>query len=201
MEQAADRGVPREVGDSDRDHDRELVERFLSTGEESAFRRLYRRHAPALFRFATRLAGGREDGEDLLQETWIRAAAALPRFRWDSALRTWLCGIAVHRWREVARGRARRSAPIPSFPETASAPGPPAEAALDLERAIESLPTGYREVLVLHDLHGYTHEEIAGMLGVETGTSKSQLFRARRALQERFRFEDFHEARGGNDDR
>jgi RNA polymerase sigma-70 factor (ECF subfamily) len=183
MEQAA-AGTARDPLDDDR----VLAERFLATRDERAFRLLYRRHAPALFRFTTRLAGGREDGEDLLQETWLRAAGALSRFRWDSTLRTWLCGVAVHRWREIARSRAasRRSGPVPSSSATHSAEN---ETALDLERAIESLPEGYREVLVLHDLHGYTHEEIGAMLEIETGTSKSQLSRARRALRERFRFE------------
>lgn len=167
------------------DDDRVLVARFLEDREEAAFRLLYRRHAPALFRFALRLAGNAEDGEDLLQETWIRAAGRLASFRWESSLRTWLCGIAVHRWREVFRSRARRSGPGPAdFPPPAAR-----ESALDLERAIESLPDGYREVLVLHDIHGYTHEEIARMLEVETGTSKSQLSRARRALRERIRTE------------
>lgn len=167
--------------------DRELVSRFLEAREETAFRLLYRRHAPALFRFATRLAGGPDDGEDLLQETWIRAAGRLAEFRWESSLRTWLCGVAVHRWREIARSRARRSGEIPGGIAGADARSstPVADSSLDLESAIETLPDGYREVLVLHDLHGYTHEEIARMLDVEAGTSKSQLSRARRAVRER----------------
>jgi len=190
--------VVAEATDGASQEDRALVERFLSTREEQAFRLLYRRHAPALFRFATRLAGGREDGEDLLQETWIRAAGRLADFRWDSTLRTWLCGIAVNRWREVRRARSRRPALALVAPaaeadaRTAEVPAP--DAAMDLDRAIASLPDGYREVLVLHDVQGYTHEEIARMLEVETGTSKSQLSRARRALRERFRIE---ESRGG----
>jgi len=190
--------VVAEATDGASQEDRALVERFLSTREEQAFRLLYRRHASALFRFATRLAGGREDGEDLLQETWIRAAGRLADFRWDSTLRTWLCGIAVNHWREVRRARSRRPtlalvAPdAKADPRTAEVPAP--DAAMDLDRAIASLPDGYREVLVLHDVQGYTHEEIARMLEVETGTSKSQLSRARRALRERFRIDA---SRGG----
>jgi len=184
MEQAAT--DPSEAGADDR----ALVERFLARREEAAFRLLYRRHAPALFRFATRLAGNREDGEDLLQETWIRAAGRLGDFRGSSSLRTWLCGIAVYRWREILRGRARRKSSL-HVAWAASSPEAPASDTLgvDVERAIRELPDGYREVLVLHDLHGYTHEEIARMLEVDSGTSKSQLFRARRALREKLRIE------------
>lgn len=186
-----------------RTEDRALVSRFREAREETAFRVLYRRHAPALFRFATRLAGNREDGEDLLQETWIRAAARLGEFRWESSLPTWLCGIALNCWREIARSRARRAGGPSGYPPGVPLlppPAPPegAESSLDLERAIETLPDGYREVLVLHDLHGYTHEEIAEVLGVAAGTSKSQLSRARRALRERFRVESDP---GGRDER
>jgi RNA polymerase sigma-70 factor (ECF subfamily) len=191
--------VAAETSDGASQEDRALVERFLSTREEHAFRLLYRRHAPALFRFATRLAGGREDGEDLLQETWIRAAGRLADFRWESALRTWLFGIAVNRWREVLRARSRRPglALVSRLENEDGVPiAPDAAMAMDLDRAIASLPDGYREVLVLHDVHGYTHEEIARMLEIETGTSKSQLSRARRALRERFRIDG---SRGGTE--
>jgi len=175
-------GAADDAGDAS--EDRSLSARFLEMRDEAAFRTLYRRHARALYRFATRLSGGESAGDDLHQDTWIRAAEGLAGFRWDSSLRSWLCGIAVNRWREMTRARQREENgardgagrfPVPSSTE---------DARLDLERAILELPEGYREVFVLHDLYGYTHEEIAERLGIESGTSKSQLSRARGALRE-----------------
>ena len=165
--------------------DRALVSRFLSRRDDASFRAIYARHAPAVFALAARLSGSASDGEDLLQEAWIRAAERLEGFRWESTLRTWLCGIAVNCWREQRRRRGDAElAPValegdlPDF-----APLPAAERA-DLERAVRALPDGYREVVVLHDVHGYTHDEIAGLLGITAGTSKSQLSRGRRRLRE-----------------
>jgi RNA polymerase sigma-70 factor (ECF subfamily) len=178
--------------------DRALVTRFLSGREEAAFRALYRRHAPVLYRFATRLAGGHAAGDDLHQEAWIRAAERLAQFRWESSLRTWLCGIAINCRRETRRARAiegERSA----AGEVEHVPQVPAsdDSRLDLERAILALPDGYREVLVLHDLHGYTHEEIARRLEIEAGTSKSQLSRARQAIRRRLGEHREFRKRGG----
>ena len=159
--------------------DRALVEAFLRRRDESSFRLLYRRHTPLLYALARRLGGGRTgDAEEVVQETWIRAAAALPRFRWESKLTTWLCGIAIRCARELQRAPERNIA----APEAAAPERP--DARLDLERALAQLAPGYREVVLLHDLYGYTHEEIAGLLGVDAGTSKSQLSRARRVLRE-----------------
>jgi len=166
-------------------HDRELVEAFLGSRDERAFRVLYRRHSPVMWRLALRLTGGADrDAEEALQAAWLRAANALDRFRWESELRTWLSGIAINCAREVLRKRRREGL---EFEETL--PDRPAPrirreiAAIDLERAIAKLPDGYREVLVLHDVEGYTHQEIGRLLGIESGTSKSQLFRARRAVR------------------
>ncbi|HTO88753.1 MAG TPA: RNA polymerase sigma factor [Thermoanaerobaculia bacterium] len=164
--------------------DRALVSDFLESRDEGAFRRLYAAHTPRLYLFLLRLSGGREaEAEELLQETWIRASSSLPAFRWQSALATWLCGIALNAWREAARARSPVCASIESAAEEIPA-GPPETRAdgtgrVDLERAIRRLPEGFREVLLLHDLEGYTHEEIAGLLGISPGTSKSQLSRAR----------------------
>ena len=160
-----------------------LVVRYLATWDEESFRVLFRRHSPGLFRLALRLLGGdRSAAEDALQEAWIRAAARLAGFRFESALRTWLCGIVINCCRE-ARRRTRLDEVVPA--EEIAAPAFSPLPALDLERAIVGLAEGYREVLVLHDVMGYTHREIADRLGVEEGTSKSQLFLARRALRHR----------------
>ena len=163
--------------------DRALVSRFLSRRDDASFRDIYARHAGAVYALSARLSGSAADGEDLLQEVWIRAAASLEAFRWESTLRTWLCGIAVNCWRELRRGRGGIAlAPeLPDLPD--EAPVPEAER-VDLERAVRALPDGFREVLVLHDVHGYTHREIAELLGIEEGTSKSQLSRGRRSLRE-----------------
>lgn len=170
----------------DRD-DRRLVSEFVRFGDEAAFRGLYRRHTPALFRLTARIVGAERSAEDALQVTWIRAAENLHRFRWESSLRSWLTGIALNCCRELLR-RERRTE-TDALDESVY-PEPPAGRQrdglrIDLERAVAALPGGYREVLILHDVEGYTHMEIGELLGIEPGTSKSQLSRARRALRKR----------------
>ncbi|HEU5358441.1 MAG TPA: sigma-70 family RNA polymerase sigma factor [Gemmatimonadales bacterium] len=161
--------------------DLELVDRFLHGRGEEAFRALYRAHTPALYALALRLTGGDQgEAEDLVQESWVRALTALRTFRAESALRTWLCGVLVN----VRRGRLRAEWRIVDAPEVepiAKGNGP--DDAIDLERAIATLPEGARDVYVLHDVHGYTHREIAELLGIVEGTSKSQLNRARSLLR------------------
>jgi len=160
-----------------------LVDRFLHDRSEDAFARLYDRHAPAIRQLILRLLGrSGADADEVLQETWIRAIERLAAFRFDSALKTWLCGIAVNCCREQARrSRTTRS--------DSGAPVEPMDRRrevgdhLDLESAIASLPDGFREVLVLHDVEGYTHEEIARLTRIDASTSRSQLARARRAVR------------------
>ncbi len=164
--------------------DRELCDAIVRSGDERAFRELYRRHSPAIYQLVLRVVGGvTTDAEDVVQEAWIRAVRQLANFRWESSLRTWLSAIALNLSREVLRKRAR--AATEELPENI-----PVAAAtvrdgdrVDLERAIARLPEGYRTVLVLHDLEGYTHEEISRHLQIAVGTSKSQLFDARRAIR------------------
>jgi RNA polymerase sigma-70 factor (ECF subfamily) len=162
--------------------DHALAQRYLA-GDEGAFRALYDRHAPMLYAMATRLAGA-ADGDDVLQESWLRAARGLANFRWQSSLRTWLCGIVVNAARERRRGQ-RDDDELLAVPEAALArgwnDGTPAE--VDLERAVGRLPPRYREVLLLHDVEQYTHAEIAALLGIDAGTSKSNLSRARGLLR------------------
>lgn len=163
------------------DSDRELVQRFLETRAEGAFRDLYRMHSPYLFCLAMRVSGGRrEQAEEALQEAWIRAARKLPDFRWRSTLRTWLGGFVVNCCREQLR-RAVELAEPDAAETLAVMPAP--DGRLDLDRLLAALPSHQRTVLVLHAIEGYTHEEIGGLLGIAPGTSKSRLFEARRALQ------------------
>ena len=159
--------------------DEARVSAFLARRDEPAFVALYRAHTPALFGLALRLlAGHRGEAEDVVQEAWIRAVTDLGRFDGRSALRSWLCGIVVNVFREqLRRRRAHGTQAEPAeLPAQARVGGP---GKIDLARVVESLPDGCREVLLLHDVEGYTHQEIAVLLGVKPGTSKSQLSRAR----------------------
>jgi RNA polymerase sigma-70 factor (ECF subfamily) len=140
---------------------------------------LYRRHTPAMYGVSMRLAGSRRDiADDAVQEAWLRAVRGLSQFQWRSSLRTWLIGITIRCALELTRATLT----VPDIPDSAlvtDARTPP----IDLEQALASLAEGYRQVLVLHDIEGYTHAEIAGLLGIDEGTSKSQLSRARAAVR------------------
>ena len=116
-----------------------------------------------------------------MQESWIRAVGGVARFAWQSSLRTWLCSIVVNCCREVWR-EARQKLVVADDAHV-SVPADDIAGRIDVAAALARLPTGYRAVLVLHDVVGYTHEEIAERLGIEPGTSKSQLSRARRAMR------------------
>lgn len=164
--------------------DREAVDRFLRHRDERSFLTIFRAHTPALMMMALRLTrGSQADAEDAVQETWMRAMAALPRFAWRSSLRTWLCGFVVNCCREISR----KGPPPAQVPRDARD-----DIGIDLERAIAELPEGAREVFVLHEIHGLTHEEVGDVLGIEAGTSKSQLHHARHALR-RFLGDDHEE--------
>lgn len=150
------------------------------TRGEDAFRALYRAHTPALYALALRLTGSdKNEAEDLVQETWVRATRKLSSFRGESALRSWLCGVLVN----VRRERIRTVWRVVDGPDIEPVTAAPDIIAFDLERAIAALPVGARDVFVLHDVYGYAHHEIAHMLGVVEGTSKSQLSRARKLLR------------------
>src|SRR5262245_1358213 len=114
-----------------------------------------------------------------MQETWLRAMSAINAFAWQSSLRTWLCGFVVNCAREVIR---RRTPTVQAGHESAASQTS-GEEVIDVRRAIALLPEGYRTVIVLHDVQGFAHTEIAQILGIDPGTSKSQLFNARRAMR------------------
>lgn len=164
--------------------DRVLADAVVRSGDERAFRGLYRRYTPLLYPFVLRVLGGNvADAEDVLQETWVRAVRQLGGFRWESSLRTWLTSIALNLSRETLRRRGRER--TEELSETLALPTRVSRDGerVDLERAIARLPEGYRTVLVLHDIEGFTHEEISEQLAIAVGTSKSQLFDARRAMR------------------
>lgn len=157
--------------------DADLLTRFLASRDEESFHLLYVAHAGALLLLAARLLGrGGRDAEDVVQEVWLRVADGRAVYGGRASMRTWLCGVVVNCARESRRSSVH---PVVDVPPVSAAPP------VDLERAVRELPEGFRQVLVLHDVYGYTHEEIAALLGIEAGTSKSQLSRARQRVRGR----------------
>lgn len=162
--------------------DRALADRVAGGGDEAAFRTLYRRHTPYLYQLALRLMKGSEaDADDVVQEAWVRAVERLDGFRWEASLRSWVSAIVLNVCRGMFRKKNRDWSVL--HPESVPVRRSSEEDRIDLEHAISLLPDGYRAVLVLHDVEGYTHHEIAAHLGITEGTSKSQLFHARRAVR------------------
>lgn len=167
--------------------DNELVRRAIR-GEDAAVHALYHRYAPRVYAVVRRVAGDDALADDWAQEAWIRVFRALPGFRGDSAFSTWLHRVAVNSALQGVRSRARHddreTQLLPSHP-AADTDGPVLR--ITLERAMSGLPDGMRRILVLHDVEGFTHEEIGEMLGIAAGTSKSQLFKARAKMRETLR--------------
>jgi RNA polymerase sigma-70 factor (ECF subfamily) len=173
---------------SDRDGERLLIERVLA-GDRLAGRSLYDAHVARVHRTSYRLTGDEMLAQECTQEAFIRAFARLDRFRGDAALGTWLTRIAVTVSLNAIRRRKRRSDREFGLDEAAELhAAEPAGLDVDLRervaRAIDSLPEIYRTTVVLHDVEGYTHAEIASQLGVPEGTCKTRLFVARRKLRE-----------------
>ena len=154
-------------------------------GDRAAFERLYRHQAGLILAFCIRLVGSREAGEELLQEVFVRAWEHLDSIESASHLQAWLRRVAINLRRSQQRTVARRGHPVELSGDEPimRSPAPPAGLKRDLERALRELPDGAREVLLLHDVHGYQHQEIAGQLGIAVGTSKAQLHRARKRLR------------------
>ena len=165
--------------------ERECIERSRN-GDPSAMRELYERHAPRVFTVIRSLAGDDALAEDWAQEAWVRAFRALPGFRADAQFSTWLHRIAVNSALQGRRWRQRRTSGDVELTEAlvSHARAEVAGLRIDLQRALDRLPPGMRQVIVLHSVHGFTHEEIGAALGISAGTSKSQLFRARARLRE-----------------
>ncbi len=159
-----------------------------AAGDAAAQRRLYDEHVDRVYRLAYRMAGDDELARDFTQEAFIRAFDRLGSFRRESSFGTWLYTIAMsvslNGLRSVRRLRTREVAL--EHAETLGSSTRVADPDLRdrLYRAIDELPPGYRSVFVMHDVEGYTHEEIGSVLGIQSGTSKAQLFRARARLRE-----------------
>ena len=173
-----------------RDEERALVER-CRRGELGAFEELYRAHAGRLFSLTCRMVGNPADAEDLLQEVFLAAHRKLDTFRGESALGTWLYRLAANLCLDYLRSRAARTSQVtdslddePWIPDAGSRGlAERTVSKMDLERALALLPDGCRAAFVLHDVEGLEHGEVAAVLGIAEGTSKSQVHKARRRLR------------------
>lgn len=157
-----------------------------ANGDTAAFERLYRAHEGRVYSLACRLAGG-DAADELTQDVFVRAWQKLDTFRAEARFGSWLYRLAVNviygclRKRNARRRRFTRSELSLT---RARARRDAADIRMDFDMAIEQLPDGAREVFVLHDVQGYKHREIAEIVGITAGTSKSQLHRARMILRE-----------------
>lgn len=159
---------------------------LAAEGDTTAFERLYRRHAARIHSLSRRMLGS-EFADEVTQDVFVRVWQKIGLFRGDSAFGTWLHRLAVNvilaRRADLARHRERFLDGDAPLALVSSRPAG-SDARLDFEAALQLLPSGARQIFVLHDIEGYKHEEIAQMLDVSAGTSKSQLHRARMALRQ-----------------
>lgn len=167
------------------DEDTALVERARG-GNSGAFEMLYRRHVDKVYGLCLRMTGNAAEAEDCAQEAFIQAWTKLDKFRGDSAFGTWMHRVAVNAVLGRMRKSKREHDRIQAVSEVVSAPESIGDSGglRDLEEAVNKLPSGARHVFVLHAVYGYSHEEAGNMLGIATGTSKAQLHRAKRLLQQ-----------------
>jgi RNA polymerase sigma-70 factor (ECF subfamily) len=165
---------------------RALVER-AQRGDPAAQRALYDAHVDRIYRLTYRLTRREHLARDLTQDTFVRAFAGLSQFRGDAAFGSWLHTIAVsvtlNELKRLSRAEQRDAPLNEGMMEARHAPFSDPVLRQRLEKAVAALPDGYRTVFLMYDAEGYTHEEIADALGVTTGTTKAQLFRARAKLR------------------
>lgn len=163
-----------------------------ASGDRHAFEHVYRVHLNHVYSLCVRMTGDRARAEELTQDVFVRAWEKLSTFRGESAFSTWLhrltVNVVLNERRVEGRDRGRTVSPDEDDDESVAPAGSTAQPLhaekLDLERAIARLPRGARRVFVLHDVEGFTHEEIGTMLGVTAGGCKAQLHRARLLLRE-----------------
>lgn len=170
----------------DRRAERALI-RGAIAGDARAVREIYDRYADAVMRVTRRTTGDEMLAEDAAQDAWIKVFRGLPSFRGGSALSTWIHRVAVNASLNLLRSRSRRSGrerPLSAVEATASTSEGFPVLRVELERAVAMLPARMRAVLIMHDVEGRTHREIASILGIAEGYSKSHLFKARRRLRD-----------------
>jgi RNA polymerase sigma-70 factor (ECF subfamily) len=164
----------------------EITIRRAVNGDESALRAIWTQNAPRIDALVRRLVGDPDQAADVAQEVWIQIFRALPGYRGDSQFSTWAHRIAVNRTLNALRSLRRLSKVEVEIEEESSMvehDGDRSLLAQTIDEAIQALSPGARMVFVLHDVEGYTHEEIATELGITSGGSKSQLFKARAKLR------------------
>ena len=182
--------------------------RRAQAGESTAFEFLYQLHSRRVYALCLRMVGNPADAEDLMQEAFLQLFRKIGTFRGEAAFSTWLHRMTVN---VVLMRLRKKSLPTDSLEETlepdAENSGPKRDVGapdlrlsgvvdrVNLERSIEKLPPGYRTVFVLHDVQGYEHNEIAGIMGCSVGNSKSQLHKARTRLRELLQEEIREQAR------
>ena len=170
--------------------DLELARR-CQEGDVEAFETVYRRHAGRLYNLAMRMAGSPQEAEDLLQEVFLNAYRKMGSYRGEASLGTWLYRLGVNQCLDHRRSRQARQAGVTESLDADGVPEPAARGGavlgtvsrMDLERAIGQLPGGCRAAFLLHDVEGFEHQEVAVILGIATGTSKSQVHKARLRLR------------------
>lgn len=165
-------------------------------GSAEAFEYLYHLHKRRVYSLCLRMTGNTAEAEDLAQEAFLQLFRKIGTFRGESAFSTWLHRLSVNVVLMHLRRKSLPETPLEEFTEPAQEDGPRREIGerdqnlagsldrVNLERAIERLPPGYRTIFVLHDMEGYEHNEIAGMMGCSIGNSKSQLHKARMKLRD-----------------
>ena len=171
-----------------------LVDRVVA-GFEGDFEELYRRHFRRVYALCMRMMGNPVEAEDMTQEVFLQLFNKIGMFRGESAFTTWLHRMTVNQVLMHFRKKSTRSELITDEGETPvqivrGTENPGSMSAVDriaLEKALQQLPMGYRTVFVLHDIEGYEHYEVAEMLGIAEGTSKSQLHKARLKLRQLIR--------------
>ena len=157
-------------------------------GDADAFETVYRAHSGRIYALCLRMSGDAVQARELLPDVFVRAWERRATFRGESAFGTWLHRLAVNvvlMDRRIAARRAEDALePAPGVELPLAARTAPAGLRMDLEQAIAALPPMARQVLILFDIEGYEHKEIAALLGIADGTSKAHLFRAHRLLRE-----------------
>ena len=182
--------------------------RQAQAGNAPAFEFLYQLHGRRVYALCLRMVGNPSDAEDLMQEAFLQLFRKIGTFRGESAFSTWLHRMTVN---VVLMRLRKKSLPVTSLEEATEpdeesagprkdvgAPDLRLSGAVDrvnLERSIGKLPPGYRTVFVLHDVQGYEHNEIAGIMGCSVGNSKSQLHKARTKLRDLLQEEIREQAR------
>ncbi len=164
----------------------QITIRRAINGDERALRAIWTQHAPRIDALVRRLVGDPDQSADVAQEVWIQIFRALPGYRGDSQFSTWAHRIAVNRTLNALRSLRRVSKIEVDIEEDSFSvehEGDRSMLAQTIDEAVQKLSPGARHVFVLHDVEGYTHEEIATELGITSGGSKSQLFKARAKLR------------------